>query len=136
MPRWLKQLTARFTRPTTLGERGERAAARLLRRSGYRILARNLRNRLGEIDIVAEDRRDRSIVIVEVKATASDDPPPEAHVNRDKQRKLTALAHQIVRQYHLEDRPVRFDVIGVVWCEGADKPARITHHENAFEAQF
>ncbi len=119
-----------------LGARGERAAARRLRRTGYRILARNLRSKLGEIDILAEHRGTRTIAVVEVKTTESDDPPPEEHVNAAKQRKLTQLAGHLVRRHGLEDRAVRFDVIGIVWPTGATRPARLTHHEGAFEARF
>ena len=120
----------------TLGAKGERAAARHLRRGGYRILARNLRSRLGEIDILAEHRASRSIIIVEVKTTVSDDPSPEEHVNAAKQRKLTTLGGHLVRRYGLADRVVRFDVIGVVWPAGAKRPTRLTHHEGAFEARW
>ncbi len=124
----------RSARP--LGERGERAAAKLLRRTGHRVLARNLRRRLGEIDILAAERGSRAVLVVEVKTTVSDDPPPEVHVDAPKQRKLTALAGHIVREFKLEDRPIRFDVVAVVWPEGAAKPTRITHHRAAFEAAF
>ena len=51
-----------------LGRRGERIAAARLRREGYRILARNVRNRFGEIDLVAEAPDRRTVVVVEVKA--------------------------------------------------------------------
>ena len=37
------------------GNRGERVAAKLLKMKGYRILARNCRNRWGEIDLIARD---------------------------------------------------------------------------------
>jgi len=120
----------------TLGGRGERAAARHLRKAGYRILRRNLRLTVGEVDVLAEHRASRTIAIVEVKTTTGDDPPPEVHVDHRKQRKLTALAMELVRRQGWEDRAVRFDVVGVVWPDGAAQPSRITHHEGAFEAQW
>ncbi|MBA4180385.1 MAG: YraN family protein [Anaerolinea sp.] len=49
-----------------LGEFGERVAAHRLEASGMRILARNVRTRGGEIDIVAQDGGDT--VFVEVRA--------------------------------------------------------------------
>ncbi len=119
-----------------LGRRAERAAARHLKKHGYRIVARNLRSRLGEIDLLAERQVDGAIVVVEVKAARNENPPPEAHVNVHKQRKLTALADQLVRRHRLEERRIRFDVIAVVWPDGARRPARLTHHENAFEARM
>ena len=38
-----------------LGNRGERLAARYLRRQGFKILSRQYSNRLGEIDLIARD---------------------------------------------------------------------------------
>lgn len=135
---WLDAIRARFqqTGDAPFGRRAEQRAAAHLKQSGYRILARNLRNAFGEVDLLAEDRTDGAIVIVEVKAGRGDDPPPEVHVTPAKQRQLTALAGQIIKRYRLDDRPVRFDVVAIVWPEGADQPARLTHHRNAFEAAF
>jgi putative endonuclease len=118
----------------TLGARGEHAAARLLRRAGYRVRARNLRRRIGEIDLLAEHRADHTLVVVEVKTTRRDDPPPEVHVNAAKQRKITAITASLIRERKLDDRLVRFDVVAVVWPEGAKRPTRVTHHVGAFEA--
>ena len=53
-----------------LGNRGENAAVRFLRRLGYRIMARNCRNHWGEIDIIARDGD--WIVFVEVKTRRTD----------------------------------------------------------------
>ena len=47
--------------------------------SGYKIIVRNYRCEVGEIDIVARDGR--TIVFVEVKSRAYDDPTPEDQVN-------------------------------------------------------
>ncbi len=133
MTRWLGNL---FKIDRSLGARGERAAAKYLKKKGYTIHVRNLRNRFGEIDLIAQPPDAKVIVIVEVKATRSDNPPPEVHVNRAKQAKLTALAGQVIRRFRLHNRVVRFDVVGVVRPEEADKPIRITHHPNAFGAVY
>ncbi|MAE60206.1 MAG: YraN family protein [Planctomycetaceae bacterium] len=131
---WFTRITKVADQRRTLGARGERAAVRHLRRNGYQILARNLRTKLGEIDVIARDRRDRCVVIVEVKTGRGDDPPPEAHVNHHKQRKITMLAKQLIKQHRLENQRVRFDVIAVVWREGDRQPRDLRHHEHAFEA--
>ena len=102
------------------------------------MLSRNVRNRFGEIDILAEAPDHRTMVIVEVKTSASrespqDAVPPEVHVNHRKQRKLVALACQAARRYRFMDRPIRFDVIGVdLPLDGND--AVIRHHPGAFES--
>ena len=125
-----------FWRPAArpLGERAERAAARHLRRHGYRILGRNVGSRLGEIDLLAEEKATRVIAIVEVKAAAHDTPPPELRVGPAKQRKLTSLAADLVRRHGWTDRTVRFDVVAVVWPPDSPKPTRLTHYPNAFES--
>jgi ribonuclease HII len=56
--------------PTSSGEQGENAAARYLQDKGYRIIARNWRNKIAEIDIVAE--RSERLYFVEVKYRKSE----------------------------------------------------------------
>jgi putative endonuclease len=117
----------------TLGQRGEAAAARYLRKKGYRIIA--LGDRLkhrDELDIVA--CRGRTIVFVEVKTRASADAghPAEA-VDAAKQRRLTKLAVTFLKRHRLLDYSARFDVIAITWPDGQKKP-RIEHIENAFDA--
>ncbi len=75
----------------TLGKRGEAAAARFLRRRGYKILARGDRFGPGELDLVALDGK--TIVFVEVKTreSAVAGHPADA-VDAVKQRRLTRLA--------------------------------------------
>jgi putative endonuclease len=120
--------------PTTLGGRGEQAAADHLKQAGYRILARNHQTGIGEIDILAEDLASGMLVVVEVKTARGDAPPPEVHVNTAKQRKLAQLAACLAKQRRFADRAIRFDVVGVVWPDGAAQPTRITHHRGAFES--
>ncbi|MDH3584296.1 MAG: YraN family protein [Phycisphaerae bacterium] len=132
--RWIDRWRAWQQRRSAPGMRAERAAARYLKRHGCRVLARNLRTRIGEVDILAQDRASGQVVIVEVKSAAADDPPPEQHLDRHKERKLSMLAADLVRRFGLEDRSVRFDVIGVVWPAGARRPTRLTHHVGAFES--
>lgn len=51
------------------GQAGESAAEKYLRHKGYRIVARNLRSSVGELDLVAEDGQ--VLVFVEVKSMSS-----------------------------------------------------------------
>lgn len=123
------------------GRRGERLAARHLKRQGYRIRGRNIRTRAGEIDLLAESP-DHMVVVVEVKTTemasrgdnAPDPVRPEVRVSAAKQRQLTALATQVARRLRLDDRPIRFDVVAVeLRPEG--RPV-VRHHPAAFEAAW
>jgi putative endonuclease len=125
---WLE----RFFPPRTLGQRGEAAAVRYLRRRGYKILARGDRFGPGELDLVALDHR--TIVFVEVKTRQSHDAghPAEA-VDHDKQRRLTRLAVAFLKRHGLLEHPARFDVIAITWPADRWLPT-IDHIQDAFEA--
>jgi putative endonuclease len=112
------------------GQEGEATAERYLRRKGYRIVAKNLRSTLGELDLVAEDGR--VLVFVEVKARRSEDFGGAIHaVHRQKQEKLIQLASQYLAKHHLTDRTCRFDV---VLLQGTDTSApQVEHIQNAFD---
>ncbi len=116
----------------TLGQRGEAAAARYLRRRRYKILARSYRFGRGELDLVVLDGE--TIVFVEVKTRQSQDAghPAEA-VDTHKQRQLTRLALGFLKRYGLLECPARFDVIAVTWPAQKWLPA-IEHIKHAFEA--
>jgi len=122
----------RLRQPPSLGQRGERAACRYLRRRGYKIVARGQRGRIGELDIVAVDRN--TVVFVEVKTRASHEAgdPVEA-VGPAKQGKLTALATAFLKRHGLLEASSRFDIVAVTWPPEARKP-QIKHYRNAFEA--
>ncbi len=114
------------------GTRSERAAARYLRRLGYRIVARNFRCPLGEIDLVALDGD--CIVFVEVRSTETGElARPAASVDREKQRRLTRLALFYLKQKGLLDRAARFDVLAIRWPADRGEPT-MAHYPNAFEA--
>jgi putative endonuclease len=112
-----------------LGNRGERAAARYLRRRGLRVLARGYRTRHGEIDLIARDGD--TLVFVEVKARRRG-VPAEA-VTDEKQRRITLAALHFLRKHGLLEVRCRFDVVAIVWPDGRGEP-EIQHIPNAFEA--
>jgi putative endonuclease len=110
-----------------LGDRGEREAARHLRRQRFRILARRYRTTLGEIDLIARDGE--TIVFVEVKSRRHGT-PAEA-VTIEKQRRLTLAALEFMKRHGLLETRCRFDVVAVVWPDDRRPPA-IEHISNAF----
>jgi putative endonuclease len=112
------------------GQAGESAAEQYLRRKGYRIVARNLRSPVGELDLVAEDGQ--VLVFVEVKARRTDTFGGAIHaVHERKQKKLIQLAAQYLARHHIKNRLCRFDV---VLLQGTDAAAsQIEHIQNAFE---
>jgi putative endonuclease len=97
----------------SLGVRGEQLAADFLKRAGYRIICRNYRTRLGEIDIICQNRS--TVVFVEVK-TRSDSGValPYESVGERKRGKLRVLAGEYLSRARLTDVDARFDVVSVV----------------------
>jgi putative endonuclease len=121
-----------WRRPQTLGQRGEAAAARFLKKRGFTVVARSDRGRLGEIDLVAI--HDRTVVFVEVKTRTSHDAGhPADAVDEEKQRRLTRLALTYLKRHSLLEHAARFDVVAVTWPDGERKPS-IEHFPNAFES--
>ena len=94
------------------GRWGEGLVARAYERAGYRIVARNWRCELGEIDLVAA--RDDTIVICEVKARRSDRyGPAAAAVTPAKQARLRRLAARWLADTAVSGVTVLFDVAAV-----------------------
>lgn len=94
------------------GKRGEEIAIRRLRQLGYRILERNYRCPLGEIDIVAQDKD--TIVFVEVKSRKTEDfGDPELAVGKAKQRKISLLSLYYLAHHSKAPENVRFDVVAI-----------------------
>ena len=114
------------------GLRGERAAAKYLRRLGYKVLARGDRSKPGELDLVALDGP--TVVFVEVKTRRSEESGhPAESVTPAKQRRLTRLAVTFLKRHGLLERPARFDVVAVTWPDDGRRPT-IEHFRNAFDA--
>ena len=100
-----------------LGGQGEDWAVDFLQNQGYRIIERNFKIKLGEIDIIARDG-DR-ICFVEVKARTNEErgSPLEA-LTYFKRRKLSRLAlAYLKKRYQSVDVRCRFDVIAIVMNE-------------------
>ena len=116
-----------------LGRQGEEEAVRFLKSRGYRILERNLRFRLGELDIIAQ--KGNFIVFIEVKTrrTGEVGQPFEA-VKPAKMRRIVSMAEAYLRREKLENDEwvFRFDIISIIWPEG--ELPKIQHLENAFDA--
>jgi putative endonuclease len=131
-PARIRDWFARRFPEKSLGDRGEDAAARFLKRQGYHILARSLDSPLGELDIVAVDGR--TVVFVEVKTRRSDDAgrPSEA-IDKRKEQRMTQAALGYLKSNRLLDYSSRFDVVAIMWPDDARKPT-IEHFKNAFSA--
>jgi putative endonuclease len=100
-----------------IGPAGEDAAAHAYVRRGYRVLARNWRCRLGELDLVLERRG--LLVFCEVKSRrgAGFGGGYEA-VTWRKRAKLRSLADAFLQEIGSRPLGIRFDVASVSWCDG------------------
>jgi len=122
------------------GRRGEEDAYFYLRRRGYTIIARNFRspNHRGELDLVGWERD--VLCFIEVKTrTARDMKPAEAAVDRDKQRDLSLVARDFLRQMPPSCQ-WRFDVLAVYYergdgTRGVSRPA-FELFQNAFSVSY
>jgi putative endonuclease len=114
----------------SLGRAAEAAAADFLVRRGLRIVERNVRFAMGEIDLVARDGD--TVVFVEVKARqAGWDEGPAAAVAWQKRRRLVRLAQLYLKWRHLGDARCRFDVVAVTVA--ASGVSEVRHLPAAFD---
>ena len=112
------------------GKKGEDLACRYLKEQGYSILDRNVRYKMGEIDIVAQI--DDTICFVEVKArTRMDYGMPRDAVDARKQQKLVRCA-QLYLKLHpgfAERFSPRMDIVEILYREDG---VFARHTPNAF----
>lgn len=108
-----------------LGRTGEVKAEKFLKRLGYKILAKNYKTVVGEIDIIAKDGD--TVVFVEVKTRTNEKygAPSEA-VGVNKRMKYFKVAEEyLIKNYKTTDVLCRFDVIETL-------DGQINHIINAF----
>ena len=112
------------------GAAAEEAAEGHLRDAGYRIVARNVRTKGGELDIVALDGETLCFIEIKARATAEYGRAIEA-VGPQKQRRLARAAALFLAR-NRSDRPCRFDVLGL--DRNREGAWIFTLVKNAFEA--
>ncbi len=114
------------------GKQGENIAIRFLKKSGYKILVTNYRNRLGEIDIIAREKN--VIVFVEVKTRHTNQfGSPKEAVTPNKQKHLSKAALTYLKETNQMQAQARFDVVAIQ--VSASKPS-IELIKNAFELAY
>ena len=103
-----------FGKPKSLAERGEDAAAKHLKKHGYKILDRNLWLGDNEIDIVAQ--QDDLVAFVEVKTKKTDRfEDPAANVTYAKRKKIIRASRSYIAQRDDPTLYYRYDIIAIVW---------------------
>ena len=100
-----------FTR-REIGTVGEDAAARILMRRGYTIIARNVRTRRGEIDLIARDGG--TLVFVEVRSRRGAPPGTAAEsIGSAKRHRLSQLADEYVQTLSNAPESWRIDALAL-----------------------
>lgn len=127
-----KKLEARST-----GVRGETYAYWYLRKQGYVFVAKNYTPRgiKGELDLVGYDGKTLAFVEVRTRTVREDAAAlPELSVTREKQRVVVRTAQRFLAERHVEECPMRFDVVAIDNHRG--KPPVVRLHKDAFSPQF
>jgi putative endonuclease len=101
-------------RPTTIatGADNEDLAETYLRRRGYRIIERNFKTKIGELDIIA--REGRVLCFVEVRSrTSSRFGDALESVDHFKRERVSRMAQVYLMWRHPDFELARFDVLGI-----------------------
>ena len=94
------------------GESGESIAVKFLKKNGYKIIEQNYRCKLGEIDIIARDGRVLTFIEVKARRTGGFGGPKWA-VTPQKQRKISMVALQYLKETEQMEKKARFDVVAI-----------------------
>ena len=115
-----------------LGKKGEELAFRFLKKKGYRMIEQNYVCKMGEMDLIAMEKD--TLVFIEVKTrTSTTFGPPQLAVNSSKQRQLSKVALNFLKEKNLEDVRARFDVVAILL---RPKGEEIELIKDAFELQY
>lgn len=118
-------------RQQQFGEKSESLAVKKLKKEGYKILERNYRTRLGEIDIIAEDGE--VITFIEVKARRSESyGTPQHAVTPIKQKKISMVALSYLKEKNQFGKRARFDVVTI----NPESSNKVSIIKNAFDLAY
>lgn len=122
-------MTARQNR-LQLGQKGETIAVEYLKQNGYEIHQRNVRTKLGEIDIVAAQAE--YLVFVEVKSRYESkmEIHPFISMTQSKRNRIRLLGKNYLANNNIRSLQPRFDVIGIIFKN--DQHYSLEHVKNAF----
>lgn len=96
-----------------IGDSAEGLARNYLKNNGYKVIKCNYKNKLGEIDIIANEGKTLVFIEVKYRKDNSFGLPREA-VDSCKQMKIRNVASVFINQNRLFDKSVRFDVLEIL----------------------
>ena len=103
-----------------IGRSAESFACGFLKRTGFKLLARNYATQAGEVDIVAEEKGVLCFIEVKMRHSGYFGLPQE-YVTHKKQKKISLVASEYITSRGFKDPPVRFDVISIIQEGGRKK---------------
>lgn len=106
--------------PHDIGSQAEERACDHLLRLGWTVVARRVKSRFGEVDVVALDGDE--LVFLEVKFRSDANASPEQAVSADKLRRIRIAAQDYLQRSGLSGKPWRFDVVAIT-------PTELRHHQ-------
>lgn len=110
------------------GQKGEQFVCDRLAEQKYKILARNVREKFAEIDIVALDTRVNTIAFIEVRTRKNGRlGHPAETITQKKQRQIRRVAEAYLSKNKIVNTAIRFDVATIIWDE-----MKFEYFENAF----
>ena len=110
-----------------LGKQGEEIAAAYLQKKGFIIKQKNYRQKVGEIDIIAQEGNVLVFVEVKTRTTLQFGQPYEA-ITHKKQKQLRRVAEDYLSRNKKLSTIVRFDVISILM--NSNTPPTIEHLSN------
>lgn len=120
---------------SSIGKRGEEAAANYLKKSGYKILEINFFNpkgrRLGEIDIIAKEKDELVFIEVKTRRRSINEILPEENITREKLYKINKAATFYLNKNKLFNQKYRFDAVTLV-ADEENRTAKLKHIKNIF----
>jgi putative endonuclease len=117
-----------------IGRIGEEFACEYLVKHGFKIVDRNYRTRIGEIDIIT--LKDGIMAFVEVKARTSwEFGPPEEAITPYKQRQVRSMAGVYLAKENPRAKGYRFDAVCIDLDPATMQVKDLRHYENAFDGR-
>ncbi|MBN2529516.1 MAG: YraN family protein [Deltaproteobacteria bacterium] len=111
-----------------IGNRGEQFVSDWLIKKGYKVLERNIRDKIGEIDIIALHPNKQTISFIEVRTRANTQfGHPLETISPHKQRKIRNAANLYLCKNGITNIAMQFDVASIVWSTN-----EFLYIENAF----
>ncbi|KKQ37877.1 MAG: hypothetical protein US53_C0007G0016 [Candidatus Woesebacteria bacterium GW2011_GWA1_37_7] len=96
-----------------IGRAGEDYSVKFLKKQGYKILSRNFRTSIGEIDIIAFDKDTLVFVEVKMRSTIKYGFPEEAVTTR-KLRTIKRVADVFIKKHKYGKVKYRIDVMSIL----------------------